>query len=351
MRDVKVSLVGYGIVGHGVVDALSRKKAVLRDMGLNLKLVSVTDHTGTVLSEDGVDASKILGERTLENVATSGMKGKEAISAIDSELVIEVTPTNIVHGQPGLGHMEAALSSGKHVVTSNKGPLVVSYSHLKKLAEDNGVMLKFEATVGGTMPLISLVERTLVGNCISGIQGIFNGTCNYILTRMTEEGIPYTHALSEAQDLGIAEADPSYDVEGVDTAGKVVILANSLFNMDVKYSDVDVTGITGVKLGDMDPPQTEGNDPERSLDIVVANGAKQIIFNALMATLNEGDEAILPAPYFVSYPEMVKLLGGVLLQLLALTFFFLDQQAISFFIFGFSFFYQLNFTIQILFLA
>ena len=246
MRDVKVSLVGYGIVGHGVVDVLSRKKAMLRDMGLNLRLVSVTDHTGTVLSEDGVDANKILGERTLENVATSGMKGKEAISAIDSELVIEVTPTNIVHGQPGLGHMEAALSSGKHVVTSNKGPLVVSYSHLKKLARDNAVMLKFEATVGGTMPLISLVERTLVGNSISGIQGIFNGTCNYILTRMTEEGIPYTHALSEAQDLGIAEADPSYDVEGVDTAGKVVILANSLFNMDVKYSDVDVTGITGV---------------------------------------------------------------------------------------------------------
>jgi homoserine dehydrogenase len=114
------------------------------------------------------------------------------------------------------------------------------------MAEDNGVMMKFEATVGGTMPLISLVERTLVGNTILGIRGIFNGTCNYILTRMTEEGIPYTHALSEAQDLGIAEADPSYDVEGVDTAGKVVILANSLFNMNIKYSDVDVTGITGV---------------------------------------------------------------------------------------------------------
>ena len=96
------------------------------------------------------------------------------------------------------------------------------------------------------MPLISLVERTLVGNTIYGIRGIFNGTCNYILTRMTKEGIPYSHALSEARDLGIAEADPSYDVEGVDTAGKVVILANSLFDMDIKYSDVDVTGITGV---------------------------------------------------------------------------------------------------------
>lgn len=246
MREVKASLVGYGIVGHGVVDVLNRKRSMLQEMGLDLKLISVTDHTGTIICEDGVDAEKILGERTLQNIATSSMKGKEAIGAIDSDLVIEVTPTNIVHGQPGLGHMEAALSSGKHVVTSNKGPLVVAYSSLKKLAEDNGVMLKFEATVGGTMPLINLVERTLVGNTFYGIRGIFNGTCNYILTRMSQENIPYTHALSEAQDLGIAEADPSYDVEGVDTAGKVVILANALFNMNIKYSDVDVTGITGV---------------------------------------------------------------------------------------------------------
>ncbi len=246
MREVKASLVGYGIVGHGVVEVLHRKERMLQEMGLDLKLISVTDHTGTIICEDGVDVDKILGEKTLSNVATSSMKGKEAIAAIDSDLVIEVTPTNIVHGQPGLGHMEAALSSGKHVVTSNKGPLVVAYNNLKKLAEDNDVMLKFEATVGGTMPLINLVERTLVGNTFYGIRGIFNGTCNYILTRMSQENIPYTHALSEAQDLGIAEADPSYDVEGVDTAGKVVILANALFNMNIKYSDVDVTGITGV---------------------------------------------------------------------------------------------------------
>jgi len=246
LRDVKIALVGYGIVGHGVVDVLTRKRKMLREMGLNLRLVSVTDHTGTIASVEGIDGEKILGEKTLAKVATSSMKGKEAIDAIDSDLVIEVTPTNIVHGQPGLGHMEAALSGGKHVVTSNKGPLVVSFNKLRKMAEDNGVMLKFEATAGGTMPLISLVERTLVGNTILGIRGVFNGTCNYILTRMTEESIPYAHALSEAQDLGIAEADPSYDVEGVDTAGKVVILANALFGMNIKYSDVEVTGIGGI---------------------------------------------------------------------------------------------------------
>ena len=246
MRDVKISLVGYGVVGHGVVEVVKRKKALLKDLGLNLKIVSVSDHTGTVMSQDGINPDKILGERTLENVADSNMKGKEAIKAVDSDLVVEVTPTNIVHGQPGLGHMEEALANGKHLVTSNKGPLVLSFNHLKKMADDNGVMFKFEATVGGTMPLINLVEKTLVGNTIYGIRGIFNGTCNYILTRMAEESIPYAHALSEAQDMGIAEADPSYDVEGVDTAGKVVILANALFNMNIKYGDVKVTGITNV---------------------------------------------------------------------------------------------------------
>lgn len=246
MREIKISLVGYGVVGHGVVEVLGKKKKLMRDMGLDLKLVSVTDHTGTVIAEEGISGDKILGERTVQDVANSEMSAKEVIRSINSDLVVEVTPTNIVHGQPGLGHMEEALSNGKHVVTSNKGPLVLAYSRLKKLAEDNGVMLKFEATVGGTMPLISLVERTLVGNTILGIRGIFNGTCNYILTRMTEENYPYSRALVEAQDLGYAEADPTYDVEGVDTAGKVVILANSIFNMNVKYGDVQVRGITEI---------------------------------------------------------------------------------------------------------
>lgn len=246
MRTVKISLVGYGVVGHGVVEVIRRKRNMLKDLGLDLRIVSVTDHTGTIYSDDGISLDKILKEKTLEQIATSGMLGKEAIKAITSDLVVEVTPTNIVHGQPGLGHIEEALSLGKHVVTSNKGPLVVAYKQLKNMAEDNGVMLKFEATVGGTMPLISLIERTLVGNKILSIRGIFNGTCNYILSRMSDERCPYKFALTEAQELGIAETDPSYDVEGVDTAAKVLILANSIFDMGIKYSDIDVRGITEI---------------------------------------------------------------------------------------------------------
>lgn len=246
MREVRISLIGYGVVGHGVVDVIGRKRKMLRELGLDLKIVSITDHTGTLIEEDGISGEKVLAHKTLQEIANSEMSSKETIRSVNSELVVEVTPTNIVHGQPGLGHMEEALSNGKHVVTSNKGPLVVAYNKLKRLADDNGVMLKFEATVGGTMPLINLIERTLVGNTILGIRGIFNGTCNYILTRMADEQYPFSRALAEAQELGYAEADPTYDIEGVDTAAKIVILANAIFNMNVKYSDVQVRGITEI---------------------------------------------------------------------------------------------------------
>ncbi len=246
MKEVKISLVGFGIVGHGFLEVVRRKKEMLKAMGLDINVVSVTDITGTVYDQSGIDFEKIQGARTLEGLANMEATGQAAIEEIESDLVVEVTPTNIDHGQPGLGHIEAALSQGMHVVTSNKGPLVVAYKTLKDLAKENEVQLKYEATVGGTMPLLSLVEKNLVGNKIHSIRGIFNGTCNYILTRMMEEKYPYGYALNEAQELGIAESDPTYDVDGIDTAGKVVILANSIFDMDVKYSDVDVTGITGI---------------------------------------------------------------------------------------------------------
>ncbi|HII06524.1 MAG TPA: homoserine dehydrogenase [Methanotrichaceae archaeon] len=246
MREVRISLVGFGIVGHGVLEVVRRKRELLKKTGLDLKVVSVTDINGTLYDQNGIDPQMLHGARTLEGIANMDIIGKEAIQEVDSDLVVEVTPTNIVHGQPGLGHIEEALSQGKHVVTSNKGPLVVAFNHLKELAQENGVMLKYEATVGGTMPLISLIEKNLVGNDIRSIRGIFNGTCNYILTRMMEEKYTYSYALTEAQELGIAEADPTYDVDGIDTAGKVVILANSIFGMDAKYDDVQVTGIKDV---------------------------------------------------------------------------------------------------------
>jgi homoserine dehydrogenase len=139
-----------------------------------------------------------------------------------------------------------ALNSGKNVVTSNKGPLALRFRDLSKAAAKNKVQLRYEASVGGAMPVINLSRELLRGEQIFSLRGILNGTCNFILNRMKDEGLPFEQALREAQEMGIAERDPSYDIDGVDSACKLAILANAIFEMDVTYSDVLRTGIRNI---------------------------------------------------------------------------------------------------------
>jgi homoserine dehydrogenase len=140
----------------------------------------------------------------------------------------------------------AALNSGKNVVTSNKGPLALKFHELSEAATRNKVQLRYEASVGGAMPVINLSRELLRGERIFSLRGILNGTCNFILNRMKDEGLPFDQALREAQELGIAERDPSYDIDGVDTACKLAILANAIFGMEVTYHDVLRTGIRNI---------------------------------------------------------------------------------------------------------
>ncbi len=172
----------------------------------------------------------------------------DVIKECDYDILVEVTPTDAKTGEPGLSYITEALKRGKNVVTSNKGPVALKYRELCDLAKKNNAMFLFEATVGGAMPMFNLMRMPLAGNKITSIKGIFNGTCNYILTRMANEELPYDMVLSEAKELGIAEADPTYDVEGIDTALKIVILANAVFGMDVKLDDVDRVGISSICL-------------------------------------------------------------------------------------------------------
>ncbi len=250
---IRISIIGFGAVGQGVADALMRTD-------YPIKVVAIADSRGAVVDAAGVDlASALQRKRETGTVAvalpdtergaaadTAGMTALDAIVGVDHEIMVEATPTDIITGGIGLSHIRKAFESGRHVVTSNKGPLVVAYSELCGLARKHDRYFRFEATVGGAMPAINLSNETLAGNRIISIEGVLNGTCNYILTRMDDEGVSYEHALGEAQELGIAEADPSADVDGIDTAAKVVILANSVFGMDVGYDDVDVTGITKI---------------------------------------------------------------------------------------------------------
>ncbi|MGB2727470.1 MAG: homoserine dehydrogenase [Halobacteriota archaeon] len=244
-KTVRISIIGFGNVGRGVAEVVRRKREeIARKHGIDIKIVGIADLRGVIVNENGLGEDAIMKHKTVKK--REDMTSLDVIKEVEHEIMVEATPTNVEDGEPGLTHIITALESDRHVVTSNKGPLALEYRRLMELAAKRGKEIRFEASVGGAMPIISLVRENLAGNGIISIEGILNGTCNYILTRMAEEGLPYEHVLKEAQEIGIAESDPSKDVEGIDTAVKLVILANSVFDMDATYKDVAVTGITEI---------------------------------------------------------------------------------------------------------
>jgi homoserine dehydrogenase len=295
MKPMRLSIIGFGAVGQGVARALINKLDKLKKSGIDLNVVAISDSHGSCVNPEGIDLEAAL-QRKVEtgSVATSKTSSIEVIKDVEHELMIDVTPTNIDDGEPGLTYILEAFNRGRHVVTSNKGPLALKYRVLCDEAKKNGVRFRFEASVGGAMPILNLAKDALAGNRIIGIEGILNGTCNYILSRMFEEGLPYKHVLGEAQELGIAETDPTYDVEGIDTACKLVILANSIFGMDVTYDDVEITGITKI-----------------TAEALMLAGAEGMVIK-LIGEVRDGDDAILRvAPRLVpkSHPLVV---GGTL---------------------------------------
>ncbi len=249
---MRINLVGFGVVGKGFAETLLRKKDWLKKRhGFNPKVVSISDVTGTLVNQNGVDLAKALETvqstgRVIDCEGAVDMKGLEAIESVEADLVVEVTPTNIKTGEPGLSHMFAAMDSGKHVVTSNKGPLALEFKKLRESSLKNKVKLKFEASAGGAMPLINLSNEMLSGDEIMSIKGILNGTTNFILTKMTKEGTDFENTLREAKELGIAESDPTYDISGSDTAAKLVILTNAIMGKEATYGDVKIQGITKI---------------------------------------------------------------------------------------------------------
>jgi homoserine dehydrogenase len=247
MKTIRASISGFGAVGQGVAEVLLKKQDYLKNVGLDIKVIAISDSKGSEINTDGIDLSSALArKREKGTVALEDRSSLEIIESVDHDLVIETTSTDINTGGIGLKNMLSAFNSGKDVVTSNKGPLALKYNELMEASRNSGSNFRFEATVGGAMPIINLIKDVLAGNDVISVEGILNGTCNYILTRMMEENAPYEQMLAESQELGIAETDPSYDVDGIDSACKLVILANSVFGMCFSYKDVDVTGITKI---------------------------------------------------------------------------------------------------------
>jgi len=236
---MRVALVGFGAVGRGFADAVLGG-------AVDVDVVLVADSSSVAVEEDGLDLEAVKDKKDDEGVVGDGGDVGEALEDAEYDVLVEASPTTLGDAQPAFGYMMTAIGKGADVVTSNKGPVAMRYGELMEAADEAGVEVRMEGTVGGAIPTINTVRESLAGDEVSSARGILNGTCNFILTRMLEEGLTYEHVLGEAQDMGIAEADPTFDVEGIDTALKCVILSNVLFEGERTLDDVDVTGITEV---------------------------------------------------------------------------------------------------------
>ena len=234
---MRVAIIGLGSVGRGVAEMLSTK-----DLGIIV--TGVADSRSGITDSSGIDIPALLATKKKSGLCgDTKLSAMDIVSSADYDVLIEVSPTNALTGEPATGHIRAALSRGKHAVTSNKGPIALAYRELRALADQHGVSLRYEATVAGAIPIMHTLEHGLAGNEILAIYGVLNGTCNYILTRMAAEGLTYEQALMEAREMGYAEADPTYDVKGIDAAIKLVILANTIWGNGRKLADVSATGI------------------------------------------------------------------------------------------------------------
>lgn len=265
MQEYRLAFIGFGNVGQGLAQILrDRGDDLAQRFGARFQIVAVSDLLKGSLYDPGglapaalLDAVKESGK--IENLSAphQGWDALRTIAESNADVIVEMSYTDLETGEPALSHVRAALEGEKHVVTTNKGPVALRYPELAALAREKGVQIGAEGTVMSGTPALRLGLELLAGAGISAIQGILNGTTNYILTKM-EEGASYQDALSDAQELGYAEADPTGDVEGFDAAGKVVILANLLMGQSLTMADVDRQGITALTPADIEVAQEAG---------------------------------------------------------------------------------------------
>ncbi len=231
MRHVRLGLIGCGTVGTGVARLLLERRQLLQQRtGIKLELKHIAD----------LDQKKDRGLALAPGVMIEN--GRQIIDDPQIDIVIEM-----IGGVTAAKDLIlAAIANGKHVVTANKALLATHGNQILRAADAAGVNLAYEASVGGCMPIIKTLREALVSNEIQGMTGILNGTCNYILSKITEEGVSFATALAEAQAKGYAEADPALDIEGHDTAHKLAIVNALAYGMEINCNDIYIEGISAI---------------------------------------------------------------------------------------------------------
>lgn len=258
MRRVKLVVVGFGNVGRALIRLIALKRRVVAEKyGLHLDVVGIADSKGIALKPSGFEEYELLklcevprsGVSLFEPYARAGASVEDIYNEAQPDIHVELTPANYVTGEPGLSNVLFAISRGVHVVTANKAPLALAFSKVMSSAAAKRVLVKFGGTVMGGTPLIEMLTAMRAYD-VEYVEGILNATSNYILSEMCNRLVDFEEALKKAQAVGVAEADPSLDVEGVDAAAKLVILSN-VVGKPIKLSDVHRESLARVSLRDV----------------------------------------------------------------------------------------------------
>jgi len=239
MQEIKIGLIGFGTVGSGLAQVLHEQQTRLsKKVGAAIRLTKVADIMVESLPDHIAQGGKVVLTKDANDIF------------LDPEISIVV---ELIGGiEPAKSFILKAIEHGKHVVTANKALLSQHGKEIFAAAAGKGVEVGFEASVGGGIPVIKSLKEGLVGNRILSIMGIMNGTANYILTQMTDHATPFEEVLKDAQEKGFAEADPTYDIEGIDTAHKLVILMTIAYGTHIRLDQVTTEGISRIQPIDID---------------------------------------------------------------------------------------------------
>lgn len=255
---MRIILCGFGVVGQSLVKLFeSRSDNLYAEFGLKPRVVAVFDSKGSAIESSGLNLNRLIETKkkygTVKKYSknSNNMSSVELINNVEADVLIETTVSNYKDAEPGMSHIITAMKKGMHVISVNKGPLALAFPSLLELATYNQVLFRFSGTVGGGTPILDYAKNSLKGERIISFAGILNGTTNYILTNMAK-GMSFDAALKDAKNKGYVEADESLDLDGLDAAAKLVILANWIMDMKVVLSDVKRTGIRNVSKKDID---------------------------------------------------------------------------------------------------
>ena len=254
---MRLAITGCGGVGKALINLLDSRRGALAAEGLDIQVNYVLEYYGGIYNKDGIDLSALFEFVQNEKDITKFDGGSKDITIDtvvengDVDLAVIMTPTNKETGEPGLSYIRKLLQADIHVVTSDKGPVLVAYDELAATAKERGLQLGVGCTTGGALPSVNGGMMDMAGADITSIEGVLNGTTNFILKDMEENDVTYEEALKKAQAAGIAETNPPLDVEGFDTATKLLILTRLHMGIKKSLADMEITGITKLTRDDI----------------------------------------------------------------------------------------------------